>query len=90
MGDVGKLVLTIKKEEDDLSKANVNSLLETKRQIKTSDFIQEPNKILIKYKLETTISINIIVSKLAWTAEIITFKTLLMFILHLFLTYQLL
>ena len=46
MGDVGKLVLTIKKEEDDLSKANVNSLLETKRQIKTSDFIQEPNKIL--------------------------------------------
>ena len=46
MGDVGKLILNIKKEEDNLSKTNVNSLLETKNQIKTSDVIQEQNKIL--------------------------------------------
>ena len=46
MNDVGKLVLNIKKEEDNLSKKNVNSLLETKNQIKKSDVIQESNKIL--------------------------------------------
>ena len=46
MGDVGKLVLNIKKEEDDLSKKNVNALLETKNQLKKSDIIQESNKIL--------------------------------------------
>ena len=34
MGDVGKLILNIKKEEDNLSKTNVNSLLETKNQMK--------------------------------------------------------
>ena len=46
MGDVGKLVLNMKKEEDSLSKVNVNSLLETKNQIKNSDIIPETNKIL--------------------------------------------
>ena len=46
MGDVGKLVLNIKKEEDNLSKVNVNSLLETKNQIKHSDIIQESNRVL--------------------------------------------
>ena len=46
MGDVGKLVLNIKKEEDDLSKQNVDALLETKNQIKKSDIIQESNRIL--------------------------------------------
>ena len=40
MGDVGKLVLNIKKEEDDLSRKNVNALLETKNQLKKSDIIQ--------------------------------------------------
>ena len=46
MGDVGKLVLNMRKEEDDLSKENVNSLLGTKKQIKNSDIIQESNRIL--------------------------------------------
>ena len=46
MGDVGKLVLNMKKEEDNLSKKNVDALLETKNQIKKSDIIQESNRIL--------------------------------------------
>ena len=46
MGDVGKMVLNIKREEDNLSKVNVNSLLETKSQIKQSDIIQESNRVL--------------------------------------------
>ncbi len=46
MNDVGKLVLNIKTEEDNLSKENVNALLETKNQLKKSDIIQESNKIL--------------------------------------------
>ena len=46
MGDVGKLVVNIKTEEDNLSKVNVNSLLETKKQIEKSDIIQKPNKVL--------------------------------------------
>ena len=46
MGDVGKLVLNMRKEEDDLSKENVNSLLGTKKQIKNSDIIQESNRVL--------------------------------------------
>ena len=46
MGDVGKLVLNMRKDEDNLSKVNVNALLETKNQIKNSDIIPETNKIL--------------------------------------------
>ena len=46
MNDVGKLVLNIKNEEDNLSKENVNALLETKNQLRKSDIIQESNKIL--------------------------------------------
>ena len=46
MGDVGKMVINIKKSEDDLSKENVDALLETKKQLKKSEIIEESNKIL--------------------------------------------
>lgn len=46
MGDVGKMVVNIKKSEDDLSKENVDALLETKKQLKKSEIIEESNKIL--------------------------------------------
>ena len=41
MGDVGKMVVNIKKSEDDLSKENVDALLETKKQLKKSEIIEE-------------------------------------------------
>ena len=46
MGDVGKLVMNIRTQEDLLSKVNINALLETTNQIKKSEIIGEPNSIL--------------------------------------------
>jgi hypothetical protein len=46
MGDVGKLVMNIRIQEDNLSKVNINALLETTNQIKKSEIISEPNSIL--------------------------------------------
>jgi len=46
MGDVGKLVMNIRTQEDNLSKVNINALLETTKQIKKSEIIGEPNSIL--------------------------------------------
>jgi len=46
MGDVGKIVMNIRNQEDTLSKANINALLETQNQIKKSEIIEEPNTIL--------------------------------------------
>lgn len=46
MGDVGKLVMNMKKQEENLSRDNINALLETTNQIKKSEIIGEPNSIL--------------------------------------------
>ena len=46
MGDVGKMVLNIRQQEDTLSKVNINALLETTNQLKKSEIIGEPNSIL--------------------------------------------
>ena len=46
MGDVGKLVLNIRQQEDNLSKVNINALLETTNKLKKSEILGEPNTIL--------------------------------------------
>lgn len=46
MGDVGKMVMNIRTQEDNLSKVNINALLETTNQLKKSEIIGEPNSIL--------------------------------------------
>ena len=46
MGDVGKMVMNIRQQEDNLSKVNINALLETTDQLKKSEIIGEPNSIL--------------------------------------------
>ena len=46
MGDVGKMVMNIRQQEDTLSKVNINALLETTNQLKNSEIMSEPNSIL--------------------------------------------
>ena len=46
LGDVGKLVMNIRRQEDNLSKVNINALLETTNKLKKSEILGEPNSIL--------------------------------------------
>ena len=46
MGDLGKLAMNMKALEENLSRANINTLLETTIQIKKSEIIDEPKKYI--------------------------------------------
>ena len=58
MGDVGKMVLNIRQQEDLLSKVNINALLETTNQLKRSEIIGEPNSILKVKEKEYKLSLE--------------------------------
>jgi hypothetical protein len=58
MGDVGKMVLNIRQQEDILSKVNINALLETTNQLKRSEIISEPNSILKVKEKEYKLSLE--------------------------------
>ena len=58
MGDVGKLVMNMKTQEENLSRTNINALLETTNQIKKSEIIDEPNIILKKKEKEYKLSLE--------------------------------
>ena len=58
MGDVGKMVMNIRQQEDNLSKVNINALLETTNQLKKSEIINEPNSILKVKEKEYKLSLE--------------------------------
>ena len=58
MGDVGKMVLHIRREEDNLSKYNIDALLGTTHQLKNSEVIAEPNTILRLKEKEYKLSLE--------------------------------
>lgn len=58
MGDVGKMVVHIRKQEDSLSKYNIDALLGTTHQLKNSEVIAEPNSILRLKEKEYKLSLE--------------------------------
>ena len=58
VGDVGKMVLHIRREEDNLSKYNIDALLGTTHQLKNSEVIAEPNSILRLKEKEYKLSLE--------------------------------
>ena len=58
MGDVGKMVLHIRRQEDTLSKYNIDALLGTTHQLKNSEVIAEPNSILRLKEKEYKLSLE--------------------------------
>ena len=58
MGDVGKMVLNIRQQEDNLSKVNINALLETTNKLKKSEIMGEPNTILKAKEKEYKLSLE--------------------------------
>ena len=58
MGDVGKLVMNLKTQEENLSRDNINALLETTNQIKKSEVMEEPDSILKSKEKEYKLSLE--------------------------------
>jgi len=58
MGDVGKMLVHIRKQEDSLSKYNIDALLGTTHQLKNSEVIAEPNSILRLKEKEYKLSLE--------------------------------
>jgi hypothetical protein len=58
MGDVGKMVVHIRNQEDTLSKYNIDALLGTTQQLKNSEVIAEPNTILRLKEKEYKLSLE--------------------------------
>ena len=58
MGDVGKMVVNIRRQEETLSKYNIDALLGTTHQMKNSEVIGEPNSILRLKEKEYKLSLE--------------------------------